>query len=116
MVDHTDDWMHPRQAVSWQKQAEPEPRPFLIQRKKVIQCSWVGSGPPTQWDTWSSHLTREERDAELARLRKQHPAWQLRPAHETDRFGHRRVDVEDEEADLLARLQMLKLRKSKAAT
>lgn len=114
MADHTDDWMHPQMSSRWQaSDRKADPRPFLIQRQRRVICSWVGSGPPTEWDLWSSHKTREERDAELKRLRADHPAWRLRPAHETEIAGRRDVKVEDEEADLVARLLALRMRRGK---
>ena len=83
MPDPDDDWMQPRPSVSYSfDRVAAEKRrlesPFLIQREKVIQCSWAGEGPPTAWNEWSRHSTKEDRDVELARLRKEHPAWHLR--------------------------------------
>jgi hypothetical protein len=86
MSDRDDDWMIPwnRQSVGHSTNYAKElrlKRPFLIQREKVIMCTWVGDGPPRQWDLWASFETKEERDAALAKLRQDHPAWHLRARH-----------------------------------
>lgn len=85
MPDLDDDWMHPSySSVGWSmKDAEEvrRKRPFLIQRERVIVCTWMGDGPPRRWDEWASFETKEKRDEELARLRKEHPAWHLRARH-----------------------------------
>ena len=89
MPDLTDDWMNPPASRSWSSasiDADRRKKPFLIQRQRVIQCTWVGDEPPTQWDEWGRFETREERDAALRRLREEHPLWRLR-ARELDPFG-----------------------------
>ncbi len=90
MPDHTDDWMNPptssRAWSSAEIEADRRRRPFLIQRQRVIVCSWRGDGPPTRWDEWARFETKAERDKELALLRKEHPAWRLR-ARELGAFG-----------------------------
>lgn len=96
--DYDDDWMHPDRAVAYvydraKVEADLRAKPFLIQRQRVIQCTWVGDGPPTQWDEWDRFSTKRERDAEIARLRKEHPAWQLR-ARELDSFGRMREPLD----------------------
>ncbi len=113
MPDMTDDWMNPRTSTSWQAGSEETSRPFLIQREATIPCTFVGK-PPTEWRTYSSHRTREERDTELTRLREGHPAWHLRPAREISHFGNREVRVEDDEADLMRRLARVRADKGTA--
>lgn len=110
MPDMTDDWMNPPTSISWQSNSDARPRPFLVERKAAIICTFVGRRP-TEWKRYSTHETRGTRDAELARLREDHPAWRLRPAHERSLLWNREVRVEDEEADLLrllARVQATK--------
>ncbi len=91
MTDYEDDWMHPGSGALYSynpKETEERRRskPYLIQRKRVIQCTWLGDGPPTKWDEWEAFRTKEERDREITRLRKEHPAWILR-ARELDALG-----------------------------
>jgi len=93
-----DDWMNPRTSVSWEM---PEPKEqWLIQRERVIVCTWMGDRPPHEWATWMAYDNREERDAELKCLRET-TSWHLRPAYQP---LHGRMRIEDEEADLLRRL------------
>ena len=103
-----DDWMNPSTSVSWSM--PPPKETWLIQRERVIVCTWMGDGPPREWKTWMSYDTREERDAELKHLRET-TSWHLRPAYQPLRG---RMRVEDEEADLLRRLADVRsTRKSK---
>ena len=89
MPDYNDDWMRPYEQArnAWvSEQPKPKLQRFLIQRERVIICSWSGDGPPREWKTWSSHDTALERDAEMNKLRAAHPAWLLR-AVEVDMMG-----------------------------
>jgi hypothetical protein len=84
MPDMTDDWMHPEQggAYTFDRKAYDERRratPFIIQRGERIICTFIGESPGPRWKEWSSHATAKERDAELARLHREHPMWRLRP-------------------------------------
>lgn len=97
MIDD-DDWMNPRRSIGWSM--PPPKETWLIQRERVINCTWMGDGPPREWATWMSYDTRKERDAELRRLRET-TSWHLRPAYQP---LHGRMQIEDEEIDLLNRL------------
>ena len=92
-------------AFSWEPR-DPKETPYLIVRLKAPDmCSWIGSPPKPSYRQWAAFATRAERDAELKRLREA-TEWTLRPA-KLDVFGHG-WEIEDEEADLLARLALLK--------
>jgi len=104
-----DDWMHPqRSSTTWTASKRDKPE-FLIERQKVVICSFVGGGPPTEWKTWASFDTRDERDSELKRLRKT-TSWSLRPAFYHPILGHK---IEDEAADLRRRLAEIEFEKAK---
>lgn len=98
-----DDWLYPQPTGEVFKPPKPKER-WLIQRERTIVCTWFGDGPPREWALWSSHDSREERDDELKRLRET-TLWRLRPAHQP---LHGRVQVEDDEADLLRRLDKVR--------
>lgn len=93
-----DDWLYPSTSISW---TMPEPKEqWIIQRERTIICTWLGDGPPREWATWNAYDSRKERDLKLKRLRET-TSWQLRPAYQP---LHGRLQIEDEEADLLQRL------------
>ena len=71
--DMTDDWMNPPKREAYVHTRQKYPR-FLIQRKRRLDYF-----PFEKWDVWESFETRTERDAELAKLRTEHPVWLLRP-------------------------------------
>lgn len=99
-----DDWMNPSMVATTWRPMEPKDE-WIIQRMRVVVCSWMGSGgPPREWAEWRSFDSRKERDAELARLRKD-TSWILRPAF---RSKDGWLQVEDEEADLLRRLAVVR--------
>lgn len=102
-----DDWMHPSSSDGWSAPKRDKDE-YIIQRQRVIQCSWMGDGPPTQWSKWSSFDTRKERDDELKRLRAT-TTWRLRCAHYNALT--KRETIEDEEWDLLRRLEEIRSRK-----
>jgi hypothetical protein len=77
--DMTDDWMNPPRSSSYTYR---EPRPddpmeYLIEREKRVPV-FGNPGSITKWEYWSKHDTKEERDAELKKLRERHPMWHLR--------------------------------------
>lgn len=78
-TDLSDDWMNPRRSCSWTTPPPPKMGEihYVIQRKKAIPVSGNVSAI-YRWERWSKHGTAAERDAELARLREEHPAWRLR--------------------------------------
>lgn len=79
MPDYTDDWMNPqRRSFSTRDFKHEDGKFYTIERKRVIPCTWVGDGPPTEWRVWSEHKTPEERDEALESLRLEHPMWHLR--------------------------------------
>lgn len=77
MSDMTDDWMNPPKMPSFVWKDDSMEKRFLIERERAKQ--W----PPgsTEWATWSKFASREARDSELQKLRKEHPAWHLRDAY-----------------------------------
>lgn len=106
MTKIQDDWMHPNLSSSIGWSAKPRDKEeFIIQRERVIICTWSGDGPPREWGHWRTFDTRKERDAELKRLRET-TTWHLRPAYYSPTL--RREEIEDERIDLLWRLASLK--------
>jgi hypothetical protein len=103
-----DDWMNSEKSVGYSAK-NYKPKPFIIQRLKAPPiCSWVGAPPRAQWEIWTEFATEKERDADLKRLRDA-TEWRLRPAYQTivnDQILD--VEVQDEEDDLLARLEFLR--------
>lgn len=71
--DMTDDWMNPpkREQLSITQRSYPR---YLIQRQRRLDYF-----PFKEGALWRSFDTRDERDAELAKLRTEHPVWLLRP-------------------------------------
>lgn len=65
MSDETDDELYVYKDPTY-------PR-FIIERKRRLDYF-----PFEKWSHWASFSTREDRDAELAALRNEHPVWQLR--------------------------------------
>lgn len=94
-------------AASWIER--PVAKEFVIQRMKAAPiCSWQGTPPSPSWEKWREFDSAEERDTELAKLRKT-TEWRLRPARQTVIDGRVwNITVEDEEWDLLARLALLR--------
>lgn len=85
LTDYTDDWMNPQRSASFAVSKRQYPR-YLIEREKLVPVFGPG-GSITQWDYWVSFDTAEKRDAELKRLRGQHPMWHLRPVDQlSERF------------------------------
>ena len=75
--DMTDDWMNPEpRSETWGARTDDYPR-YLIERRRVLSYF-----PFSKWDFWAKFDTREERDAELAKLQEEHPVWQLRSRDE----------------------------------
>lgn len=75
--DYTDDWMNPEPMVAYVHK-KPENK---VEYRILRQRSMVVSGPSgrlTEWRVWSTHDTAKERDLELERLHKEHPAWRLK--------------------------------------
>lgn len=109
-----DDWMYPQRHSGWQAQSREPPKEFIIQRMKAAPVTtWMGSPPRPTWEEWDEFDTEAERDAELVRLR-QTTEWRLRPARRSILGGQVwDVEVDDEESDLLARLEMLRLRRKR---
>jgi hypothetical protein len=77
MTDMTDDWMNPPKREATYVASAPRYPRFLIERQRRIDHF-----PFTEWAVWKSYSARDERDAEIATLRTQHPAWQLRERDE----------------------------------
>lgn len=77
MPDMTDDWMSPKTSELYTHRTPQrgDPVRYLIERQRRIPTF---GDPIHQWDQWSSHDTAEKRDAELSKLRKEHPVWRLR--------------------------------------
>lgn len=74
--DMTDDWMNPPKRSGYTYTPPKYPR-FLIQRKRRLDYF-----PFEEWGYWKEFQCRAERDAALARLREDHPAWRLRKIDE----------------------------------
>lgn len=95
-MDDEDTWMNP-QPVSWvYKAPDYSKEPYLIERCRRLPVTGNVSFIE-QWDVWSRHATKTDRDAELAKLRKEH-RWKLRPSR-VDFLGVRHVE-QDEDAIL----------------
>jgi hypothetical protein len=76
-MDDTDDWMNPRTSISFTMPPPKNGRFYRIERKRATPVSGNVSAIYS-WDLWREYENEDERDAELAQLREQHPMWQLR--------------------------------------
>ena len=72
-----DDWMHPRTSFSWQSPPPKNGTFFQIQRKRATPVSGNVSHIYS-WDVFEECPTKEARNERLAKLREEHPMWQLR--------------------------------------
>lgn len=102
-----DTWMNPK-SVEWiydEKRERDRARnmPWLIERCRRVPVTG-NVAFIEQWDVWSRHATRDERDVELRKLRNDH-SWTLRPAR-VDFMGHHVPHI-DEDA-ILAHAQAIK--------
>jgi hypothetical protein len=76
MVDMTDDWMNPK-PMTWETPKVDDKDEFLIERARKVVC-FGNPGYIIEWDFWSKHDTKAERDAALVKLSEEHPMWHLR--------------------------------------
>lgn len=72
-----DDWMHPNRSIAFTMPPPKNGTFHQIQRKRAIPVTGNVSHIYS-WDVYREFETKDERDAELAKLRKDHPSWHLR--------------------------------------
>jgi hypothetical protein len=72
-----DDWMNPQDtSYIYEKKPRKDGTVYLIERKKRIPVTG-NVAFIEQWDTWCEFDSKDERDEELAKLRKS-TSWHLR--------------------------------------
>lgn len=76
MTDDTDDWMNPPKREPYVSKPIKYPR-FFIERKRRLDYF-----PFEEWGVWKIYEAATERDAELSKLREEHPRWLLRTRDE----------------------------------
>ncbi len=110
-MDDEDTWMNPK-SVSWAYDKKRErDMPWLIERCRRVPVT--GNVAFVQeWDVWSRHATRDERDGELRKLRANH-SWVLRPAR-VDFRGYRVPDLDED--TILAQAEAIKARRATQKT
>lgn len=76
MADMTDDWMNPQTSYFVPTKEPKNATVYRILRQKRVIC-FGNPGSIVEWRVYETFDTAGKRDAQLAKLRKEHPMWRL---------------------------------------
>lgn len=83
-----DDWMNPKTSATWTEPRRKEGTVYEIQRKRRVPVTG-NVAYIERWETWQEFDSKEKRDKELERLRKE-TSWHVRGRTAHYIFGQKR--------------------------